>query len=72
MYVSDAERVEPCGKTRRMGINISIRYQMHKTIFTDANINYAQVRSIENSKGENYISLVQNLTSTGGLNCKNP
>ena len=54
-----------------MGVDIALRYQLHKTIFADANINYAYARSIEDAKGENYIPLAPDLTSTGGLSYQN-
>jgi len=71
VYVGDAGIVEPGGKTRRMGVDVSIRYQLLKNIFTDANINYAYARSIEEPKGENYIPLAPDLTSTGGVSYQN-
>ncbi len=71
VYVGDAGIVEPGGKTKRMGVDVSMRYQVHKTIFADANINYAHGRSVEDAKGENYIPLAPDVTSTGGLNYQN-
>lgn len=71
VYVGDEGIVEPGGRTRRMGVDIALRYQLHKTIFADANINYAYARSIEDAKGENYIPLAPDLTSTGGLSYQN-
>ncbi|MFM9909524.1 MAG: TonB-dependent receptor, partial [Chitinophagaceae bacterium] len=67
VYVGDEGIVEPGGKTRRYGVDISARYQVLTHLFADANINFAHARSIEEAKGENYIPLAPALTSTGGL-----
>lgn len=67
VYVGDEGVVEPGGKTRRYGVDISARYQILTHLFADANINFAHARSIEEAKGENYIPLAPALTSTGGL-----
>lgn len=71
VYVGDAGIVEPGGKTRRMGVDVSARVQLHKNLFADANVNYAHGRSIEDPKGENYIPLAPDLTSTGGIQYQN-
>jgi hypothetical protein len=71
VYVGDAGIVEPGGRTRRMGVDISARVQLHKHLFADANFNYAHARSTEDPKGENYIPLAPDLTSTGGIQYQN-
>ncbi|MEJ8816915.1 TonB-dependent receptor [Lacibacter sp. H407] len=68
VYVGDAGIVEPGGKTRRVGADVSVRWQPSKQFSADANINYAHARSIEDPKGENYIPLAPTFTSTGGIN----
>lgn len=68
VYVGDAGIVEPGGKTRRVGADVSVRWQPSKHFNADANINYAHARSIEDPKGENYIPLAPTFTSTGGVN----
>jgi outer membrane cobalamin receptor len=67
VYVGDEGVVEPSGKTRRIGIDLSARYQVTKWLFADANINLARPRSIEEQKGNDYIPLAPTLTSTGGI-----
>jgi hypothetical protein len=67
VYVGDEGVVEPSGKTRRIGIDLSARYQFNSWLFADANINLAKPRSVEDPKGENYIPLAPTFTSTGGL-----
>ncbi|MCS3797045.1 TonB-dependent receptor [Niastella sp. OAS944] len=68
VYVGDEGVVEPSGKTRRIGIDVSARYQFNNWLFADANVNLAKPRSVEEPKGENYIPLAPTFTSTGGLN----
>jgi outer membrane cobalamin receptor len=68
VYVGDEGVVEPSGKTRRIGIDLSARYQFNSWLFADVNANLAKPRSIEAPKGENYIPLAPTFTSTGGFN----
>ena len=68
VYVGDEGVVEPSGKTKRMGIDVSGRYQLNAWLFADVNVNLAKPRSIEAAKGENYIPLAPTFTSTGGIN----
>jgi outer membrane cobalamin receptor len=67
VYVGDEGVVEPSGKTRRTGIDVSARYQFNSWLFADVNLNLARPRSIEEAKGTNYIPLAPTLTSTGGI-----
>jgi TonB-dependent Receptor Plug Domain/CarboxypepD_reg-like domain len=68
VYVGDAGIVEAGGQSRRQGIDLSLRYQLTKKLFADANINPAKARAIGEPKGSNYIPLAPTLTSTGGIN----
>jgi hypothetical protein len=70
VYVGDAGVVEPSGKSQRMGIDISMRYQLTDWLFADVDINWAQPRLVDEPEGENYIPLAPTLTSTGGLTFK--
>jgi hypothetical protein len=60
--------VEAGGSSSRQGIDLSLRYQLTKNLFADANINLAKARAIGEPKGSNYIPLAPTLTSTGGIN----
>jgi hypothetical protein len=68
VYVGDEGVVEPSGKTRRIGIDLSGRYQFNSWLFADVNMNLAKPRSMAEPKGNNYIPLAPGFTSTGGLN----
>lgn len=67
VYVGDAGIVEPSGKTRRMGVDLGIRYQLTDYLFLSNDLNYTRARSREDIDGEDYIPLAPDFTSTGGL-----
>ena len=71
VYVGDAGITEPSGRTRRIGVDFSGRYQFTSHLFADANINLARGRFTESSKGQNYIPLAPAMTSTGGVSYQN-
>ena len=71
VYVGDAGVVEPSGKTRRMGIDVSARYQLTDKLFADFDANLTQPRAIGEAKGEDYLPLAPTLTSIGGLSLYN-
>lgn len=59
--------VSPSGKTSRMGIDFSARYQFTPWLFASLNANFARPRYIDSAKGHNYVELAPTFTSTGGL-----
>ena len=67
VYVGDAGIVEPSGKSRRMGFDLGLRYQLLDWLFFDTDINYTHARSIDEPSGQEYIPLAPDFTSTGGL-----
>ena len=67
VYVGDEGVVEPSGKTRRQGIDIGLRYQITEGVFFNGDANYTLARSLEDEKGQNYIPLAPDFTTTGGL-----
>ncbi len=72
VFVGDEGVVEPSGRSRRTGVDLSIRYQINKWLFADADLNYANPRSIDEARGEDYIPLAPDFTSTGGLSFQFP
>lgn len=68
--LSDDGTVEPSGKTRRVGADVSARYQFTNWLFADLNVNLANPRYIDLPKGQNYVALAPTFTSTGGLDLK--
>lgn len=71
VYVGDIGIIEPSDKSRRMGADLGIRYQLNNWIFIDADANYAFARSIDEPKGKNYIPLAPDFTSTAGIGLNN-
>lgn len=67
VYVGDAGIVEPSGKSRRMGADVGLRYQLTDWLFLDADANYTYSRSIDEPSGQDYIPLAPDFTSTAGL-----
>ena len=67
VYVGDAGVVEPSGRTARKGLDLGIRYQLSNYLFIDADANYTHGRSIDEPKGQDYIPLAPDFTTTGGL-----
>ncbi|WP_461111526.1 TonB-dependent receptor [Spirosoma jeollabukense] len=67
VYVGDEGVVEPSGRSRRQGVDVSMRYQLTKSLFTDLDLNTANPRSLDAEAGQNYLPLAPVFTSTGGL-----
>lgn len=70
VYVGDEGIVEPSGETRRVGVDLLVRYQFTSYLFADMNINLARGRFLKMVKSESYIPLAPSVTSTGGLTYK--
>ena len=67
VYVGDEGVVAPSGKTRRQGVDLSIRYQLAPSWYADVDLNKTQPRSIGEPRGANYLPLAPVFTTTGGL-----
>ncbi len=72
VYVGDEGVVEPSGRTRRTGIDVSVRYQPLKWLYVDVDMNVAKARSVDELKGQNYLPLAPSMTSVGGLTFQSP
>ncbi len=70
VYVGDEAIVEPSGRTRRLGLDLGVRYQLTDWLFVNGDLNYAYARSTDAPDGEDFIPLAPDLTSTGGLTIK--
>lgn len=71
VYVGDAGIVEPSGRSSRKGIELGLRYQLNDYVFFDADANYTYGRSIDEPKGQDYIPLAPDFTTTAGISLKN-
>ncbi len=70
VYVGDEGVVEPSGRSRRQGIDVSMRYQLTKSLYADVDLNTAKPRAIGVEAGQNYLPLAPTFTSTGGLSLR--
>ena len=68
VYVGDAGIVEPSGKTRRQGFDLSIRYQPLDWLFWNFDANYTHARATEEGAGEDYIPLSPDFILESGPN----
>lgn len=71
VYVGDEGVVEPSGRSRRAGLDLSVRYQLTRTLYADLDLNTARPRSLDAENGQNYLPLAPTFTSTGGLSLQN-
>lgn len=67
VYVGDAGVIEPSGKTRRIGFDVSARYQLSPLLFADVDVNWTQPRALDVPKTEHFLPLAPTFTSIGGL-----
>jgi outer membrane receptor protein involved in Fe transport len=70
VYVGDEGVVEPGGRTRRIGIDLSARYQPVKWLYIDGDANYSYGRAIDEAKGDDRLPLAPVFTSIGGITWK--
>lgn len=68
VYVGDEGIVEPSGQSRRLGFELSARWQASKKIFADCDLNVSHARSLEANGEATFIPLAPWLTSSAGLN----
>jgi outer membrane receptor protein involved in Fe transport len=70
VYVGDEGVVEASGRTRRLGIDLGVRYQLSEFLFADADINYNKGFLRDEPADANRIPLAPTLTSIGGISYK--
>ena len=71
IYVGDEGVVEPSGRSRRVGLDLSARYQLTHHLYADLDLNTARPRSLDAEPSQNYLPLAPVVTSTGGLSVQN-
>ena len=72
VWVGDAGVVEPSGRTRRRGVDLSVRYQPLDWLFLNADVNYAHARAVDEPEGADRIPLAPPLTAAGSVRAKHP
>jgi outer membrane receptor protein involved in Fe transport len=65
--VGDEGIVEPSGRTKREGIDASVRYQLNSWLFADVDVNVTKPRMKDAPEGQNYVPLAPVRTSIAGL-----
>ena len=70
VFSGDEGTVEPSGRTRRLGVDLSLRYQYRDWLFADMDFNYANPRYLDEPHGQDYVPLAPRFTSTGGIKIK--
>ena len=70
-YAGDAgDEPSLSGKTRRMGIDFSGRYEAAKWLYFDVDVNYTDARYVNEPSDNNYVELAPRITSSGGITVK--
>ncbi len=64
--------MEPSGKTRRKGVDLSVRYQVLDWLYLDTDVNLTDPRAKGEPEGRSHIPLAPTFTSIGGLSAKLP
>ncbi len=67
VYVGDGGVVETSDATRRVGVDVSVRYQLTNKLFADVDVNVVQGRILNVPSVENRIPLAPQFTTIGGL-----
>lgn len=67
VYVGDEGVVEPGGRTRRLGWDLSLRYELLKNLYADMDFSIADPRALDVPKAENRLPLAPRFTSVGGF-----
>ncbi|MBK9513171.1 MAG: TonB-dependent receptor [Flavobacteriales bacterium] len=67
VYVGDGGVVETSDPTRRMGVDLSVRYQLTDRLFADVDVNAVDGTLVDVPEGENAIPLAPRFTTIGGL-----
>ncbi|HRN33668.1 MAG TPA: TonB-dependent receptor plug domain-containing protein [Saprospiraceae bacterium] len=72
IYVGDEGIVEPSGRTQRLGLALSLRYQPTQRLYFDIDLNLSRPKAIDEAQGEDFLPLAPIFTSTGGVSYKTP
>lgn len=67
IYVGDEGVVEASGQSKRMGVDLSVRYEVLKNLFADLDVSVANPRAKGVPKADSYLPLAPRFTSVGGL-----
>lgn len=68
VFVGDEGIVEPSGRSRRFGADLTMRYQFNRWFSGDIDLNVTRARFIDEPAGQDRVPLAPEFTSIGGLN----
>ena len=66
-YDGDEGILDAGPRTRRQGIDLSVRYQFNNWLFANVDVNISKARSLDDPKGSDYLPLAVPFSSAGGL-----
>ena len=72
VFVGDAGTTEASGRTRRAGLDLEARLQLHPWLWADVDLNLARGEAVDEPDDANEIPLAPQRTSTGGLTWYHP
>jgi outer membrane receptor protein involved in Fe transport len=72
VYIGDEGTTEISGATRRIGVDIELRYQVLSWFWADGDLNISRGKFINEPESANNIPLAPRVTSTGGLSVVHP
>ena len=72
VFVGDAGTTEASGRTRRRGLDLEARLQLHPWLWADMDLNLARGEAVDEPDDANEIPLAPQRTSTGGLTWYHP
>src|SRR5690606_6429195 len=67
VYVGDEGVVEAGGRTRRMGIDLSARYEIMAHLYADVDLSFVDPKALGVDKAESHLALAPKFTSVGGI-----
>jgi hypothetical protein len=70
VYVGDEGVVEAGGQSRRLGVDISARYEVIQNLYLDLDVSLSDPKAIGVAREESYLPLAPRLTSVGGITYK--
>lgn len=70
VYVGDEGIVEPSGKTRRAGIDFSLRYEILPWLLLDSDLNLTKPTAKGEPEGQDFIPLAPTVSTIGGISFK--
>lgn len=67
IWNGDSYGTSAIGSTRRVGVDLTFRYQPLHWLYLDSDVNLARPRLTGEERGNDYVDLAPTMTSTGGI-----